>query len=206
MATVDPLLEAIPIVMETVVKVVMMLTLAAVAAAAADVNPNQFTCTAQSPVQAPQFSDTTPRVALTHIFCGQVKNGVAEGFHSRVLVNEAGTPCAKPTGDLQCANYEEMEDCKCSFSSEGVEVYDSNTGAYIKKTSNGGGPYDFFPDSWDAEQIVNVALEARQNGIKKKNDYCLKNVNIEGCDGPKINVQIYTDGTNIVSAFPVKKC
>ena len=130
-----------------------MLTLAT-AAAAADVNPNQFMCTAQSPVQAPQFSDTTPRVALTHIFCGQVKDGVAEGFHSRVLINKVGTSCAKPTGDLQCANYRLVEDCKCSFSSGGVEVYDSNTGAYIKKISNGG-PYDFFPDSWNAEKIVN---------------------------------------------------
>ena len=70
--------------METIVKVVMMLTLAT-AAAAADVNPNQFTCTTESPVQAPQFSNTNPWVALTHIFCGQVKDGVADGFHSRVL-------------------------------------------------------------------------------------------------------------------------
>ena len=104
--------------MEVVIKVVMMLTLAT-AAAAADVNPNQFMCTAQSPVQAPQFSDTTPRVALTHIFCGQVKDGV-EGFHSRVLINKVGTSCAKPTGDLQCANYRLVEGCKCSFFSGGV--------------------------------------------------------------------------------------
>ena len=191
--------------METIVKVVMMLTLAT-AAAAADVNPNQFTCTAESPVQAPQFSNTNPRVALTHIFCGQIKNGDAQGFHSRILVNEVGHPCAIPRGDLKCANFAEMEDCKCSFSSNQIWVYDSNTGAYIKKTSNGGGPYNFFPDSWDAEKIVNVALDVRQKGIRKGNDYCLKNVKIEGCDGPKINVQIYTDGTNIVSAFPVKKC
>ena len=56
------LLETLPVeytIMETIVKVVMMLTLAT-AAAAADVNPNQFTCTTESPVQAPQFSNTNP--------------------------------------------------------------------------------------------------------------------------------------------------
>ena len=195
--------------METIVKALMVLTLAT-AATAAGVNPSQFRCTTQSPVQAPQFSNTNPQVALTHIFCGQVKNGKAEGFHSRALVNTVGTACAKPTGKLQCANFEPMENCRCSFTSEGISVYDSYkyTGRYIEKTSNAGNLNYFFPDNWDAEEIVNVALNVyrNSNSIKRGNDRCLKNITIKGCEGPNINVQIYTDGTNIVSAFPVKKC
>ena len=193
--------------METIVKALMVLTLAT-ATAAAGVNPSQFRCTTQSPVQAPQFSNTNPQVALTHIFCGQVKNGKAEGFHSRALVNKVGQACAKPTGTLQCANFGPMEECRCSFTSVGISVYDNNSERYIKKTSNAYSLNYFFPDNWYAEEIVKVALNVYRNSksIKKGNDYCLKNIKIKDCNGPNINVQIYTDGTNIVSAFPVKKC
>lgn len=89
----------------------------------------------------------------------------------------------------------------------GVEVYDKSTGEYVRKTSHGGGLYKFFPDSWDAEKIVAIAQNVRKdrNHIKKGSDYCLKDVRIEGCEGPKIDVQIYTDGPSdnakITSAF-----
>lgn len=54
-------------------------------------NPNTYYCSKWSPLDEPYISNTVPPVALTHIFCGQLKiksgaHGVdfkAEGFHSR---------------------------------------------------------------------------------------------------------------------------
>ena len=198
--------------METIVKVVMVLTLAAAAAAIKKVDPKTFKCAAGSPLtNDPEYSNTNPPVALTHIFCGQIKNGEAEGFHSRALVNKNNDPvCARLIGDWYCPGNLELrpEHCKCSFSSPGAEVLsniNANPPRYTAKISYGGGPYNFFPDSWDAEKIVEVALKAFKELKPGKTSYCLKGVKIDDC--PSVNVKIFTDETRtiIVSAFPVDK-
>ena len=53
-----------------------------------DRNVARFRCTPQSPVRRPPdtYRLTTRRVTvsfpLTHVFCGEVRNGLAKGFHS----------------------------------------------------------------------------------------------------------------------------
>ena len=130
--------------METIVKFLMALTLATAAAAIIKVDPKEFTCTAESPVNEQNFSDTNPPVALTHIFCGDIvrkPNSVkAQGFHSTALVNTDGNACARPTGNIWCATVGyDMEECNsCFFYSEGIEVYDSLNDRYVEKTTNVG--------------------------------------------------------------------
>ena len=193
--------------METIVKVIMVLTLATAAAAAIKkVEPEKFQCDTDSPTNDPVYSDTTPPVALTHIFCGQVIKGKAKGFHSRALVNKVGKACAIATEPIKCdKNHLGMADCsKCAFTAGAKVSPDSTDAKYITKTSSGGGPYIFFPDSWGAKKIVDVALEAFDKLPAGETDYCLKDVKIDGCEG--INVKIFTNGaldTKILSAFPV---
>ena len=211
---------------KTIFKVVTVLTLATLAAAVTKVDPRNFRCTTASPVtQNPLFSNTDPPVALTHIFCGQVKTEhnkkSAEGFHSRHLANMNSNPggvnyprCAKVVGKTTCARSGiPMSKCqKCPFYSEGIEVYDSNTKEYIYKKANQNNPNKFFPDAWSAEYIVNLALnvfQVRMNGHMPpgSSDACLPNVAVDGCGGnTRTAVTIYTDGENIISAFPVDRC
>ena len=42
-----------------------------------------ISCDKWSPVTEPKWSTGQPSVALIHIFCGQINEDVAEGFHSR---------------------------------------------------------------------------------------------------------------------------
>ena len=212
---------------KAIVKVVTVLTLATLAAAAVTkVNPKEFQCTSASPItQDPVFSNTNPPVALTHIFCGQVKTNkdnqkTAEGFHSRRLANMNSNPggansprCAQAVGKTTCARSGlSMSECqKCPFYSQGIEVYDSNTGAYIHKEANQGNPNKFFPDAWTPEHIVNLALHVFQQRMGGKmgtgpSEACLLNVAVDGCGNTRTAVTIYTDGENIISAFPVDKC
>ena len=203
--------------METIVKFLMALTLATAAAAIIKVDPKEFTCTAESPVNEPRFSDTNPPVALTHIFCGDIvrkPNSVkAQGFHSTALVNTDGNACARPTGNIWCATVGyDMDECNsCFFYSEGIEVYDSLNDRYVEKTTDVGQKNKFFPKTWDATKVVNTALyvfkESNMNGDMKPGNAnaCLANAASDDC-GHYSSVMIYTDGDNIISAFPVDKC
>ena len=201
--------------METIVKVVMVLTLAT-AAAAAGIEPNEYRCTFDSPVSAPQYSNTVPPVALTHIFCGEiVKKGSsvkANGFHSRFLVNqpEVGPTSARVLDDdaTWCAaKWMDMKDCTCCFYSDGIEVYDDDLKRYIEKKHKNS---KFFPDKLKPNDVVKIALEVFKKKMKNKmpkgnSDACLPEVEISGCDSPTA-VMIFTDGEHISTVFPVDKC
>ena len=49
----------------------------------AAVDPAYFWCDKSSPINPAIWSNKEPQVALTHIFCGQIQRGKAEGYHSR---------------------------------------------------------------------------------------------------------------------------
>ena len=114
-------------IMETIVKVAIVLSVATVAAAI-NVVPDTFQCTSDSPTSDPVFSNTNPPVALTHIFCGEIKNGKAQGYHSRYLANKHSKPgginhsrCAKTTGKLVCDTGTKL--CqKCPFDAPVIET------------------------------------------------------------------------------------
>ena len=114
------------------------------------------------------FSNTNPPVALTHIFCGEIKDGEAQGFHSRYLANRNTGPkeinnpqCARATGSLyQYYNMElgsdEDMNTQLMFKSKGIEVYDRKI--YIKKGTIKDNLNKFFPDAWTphVQHVVDV--------------------------------------------------
>ena len=65
----------------------------------AAINPANFQCTKSSPTDPAVWSNTNPQIALTHIFCGQIQRGKAEGFHSRP--NNTDPVCARANNKLQ---------------------------------------------------------------------------------------------------------
>lgn len=113
-----------------------MLTLATAAVAA--IKPENFECTTNSPVEPAVFSDTTPPVALTHTFCGNIakKSSKVQGFHhSHVQVHRVGQACARAIEPLWCADgFSAMEECTCCFYSKEIEVY--NGKGYVEKKTN----------------------------------------------------------------------
>ena len=164
--------------MENIVKVAIILSVAT--AAAAGVDPKNFQCTSNSPTSTPMFSNTNPPVALTHIFCGEIKDGEAQGFHSRYLANrntgpnEVNNPqCARATGslyqyyDMELGSDEDMN-TQLTFKSEGIEVYDRKT--YIKKGTNKGNLNKFFPDAWKPQYVVDVIATTYRACMDKVND------------------------------------
>lgn len=89
------------------------------------VSPSTFQCTMSTPAATPVWSDTSPKVALTHIFCGEIVNsGAAQGFHS--LPDGKDPVCVITSGS--CASYEGFP-CR-----DNVQIYDSDTKKYVTKT------------------------------------------------------------------------
>ena len=199
--------------MESVAKVVVLLLSVATLAVAAGVDPNTFECTSKSPTSPPEYSNTKPPVALTHIFCGEInKKGKAVGFHSRHLSNmnskPGGTnypPCAKTTGKLTCKSEKLCQ--KCIFYAEGIEVLGKDN-KYIKKKTNQGNLNYFFPDSWKPQFIVDLAIKIFKTCMKEvmpenvSKVACLKKYKITGCSEEEFNIIIFMDGKHIATIFP----
>ena len=50
-------------------------------------DPNTFICNDRSPTEDPRFSFSTPRIPLTHIFCGEINKEKAQGYHALSIPN-----------------------------------------------------------------------------------------------------------------------
>ena len=84
-----------------------------------------FQCTKDSPRNPVWSSNTTPSVALTHIFCGEItRAGAAQGLHSLPGGND---PTSAKTA-MPCAAYKGLE-CRST-----VEIYDSASINFVPKT------------------------------------------------------------------------
>ena len=208
--------------MENIVKVAIILSVAT--AAVAGIDPKNFQCTSKSPTSNPVFSDTNPKVALTHIFCGEIKlnkkrKKEAKGFHSRYLANRNTGPqennnpqCARATGSLyqneKLCSEEDMI-TQYTFESEGIEVYDGTT--HIKKGTNKGNRDKFFPDAWTPEHVVDVIVRTYHACKDKVEDkkVCMKNYvseNEKPLENEVFSIMIFTDGSDTIStAFPIDK-
>ena len=199
--------------MESILKVAIVLSIAIVANSQQDI-PENFQCALNSPTSNnPVFSNTVPPVALTHIFCGEIKNGKAQGFHARSIVRniQPKLQCARATGVTVNDDYAEHY----MFQSTGIEVYNVATGEYIKKKTNQNKPDNFFPDAWTPQVIVDIVvkviykkcLKSPEPG-KMPGQYCIKNYdNIPADDHyplERISIMIFTDSNRIITAFPLK--
>ena len=200
-------------IMEIVVRVIIVLTVATVAAPSSSkpakkgnlwvVDPQYYEPTTNG---SPVFSDTTPHVALTHIFCGQIKQKEAQGFHSRHLVgkNSANNkPCAKTIGKINSYNPK-----KCPFSTGGIEVLDTNN-KYKSRKAKEKRPQTFFPDDWNPPFIVKLAQRIYKHCSELENGKaCLKDYKFpdsDVCPQKTMNIKIDIQDGNIISAYPIFK-
>ena len=175
--------------MEIVVKFIIVLTVATVAAISSSKpaqnglklqDPKIFNCNQASPTSKPPvFSTTTPHVALTHIFCGEIKEGEVKGFHSRHLVdtNSKRQNCARTIGSITC----NRTTCpKWPFSAEGIKLAIKKEGKYIYKSRKAkeNQPQTFFPDDWDPlfiEKLAqNISDHCMSNSMLENGKACLK--------------------------------
>ena len=126
---------------------------------AATVNPANFQCTKSSPTDPADWSNTNPRVALTHIFCGQIQRGKAEGFHSRP--NNKDPVCARAnnkvpehqTYPLKC--YKKIKVCKF------------NKGFKDKWIAREPGTCCFFPPQWSIAETTNILVRRHLRTVSK---------------------------------------
>ena len=138
------------------------------------IDPAKFACDKWSPVSTPYWSSGRyPSVALTHIFCGQIKSSdESEGFHSRP--NGKDPTCARAvTYDSHIAGL----DCY-----KGEDVYDAKNYEWVSRK-----PQDrfcFFPEKWSIEDTVGKIQDVFDdctNSISN-NMICGRNYNGEGFD------------------------
>ena len=87
--------------------------------------PSTFQCTLDTPAATPVWSNTTPKIALTHIFCGEIVNsGQAQGFHC--LPSGKDPACVKTSST--CTSYQGFQ-CRSD-----VKIYNAEIGQYVTKT------------------------------------------------------------------------
>ena len=172
---------------------------------AQDVSPKRFACKLDSPVSKPVFSRTTPRVALTHIFCGQInRRGEAEGFHSRP--GNRSPKCAKISRSATHNDGKQKHRKENPYCMNKLAIFDKRIGRWINRKSMAGG-YSFFPTKWTVKNTVDEII--------KMYDYCKQEGRIEGTTSTlyisnykyrnwkPFDVTIFLNGEkDIVSAFP----
>ena len=154
------------------------------------------------------YSNTNPPVALTHIFCDEIKKEcsipMAHGFHSEALVNKENIElvCAKPTNnERRCVNGFSWAECKrygCFYYPHGIEVYDLSLCKYFIKETNVEKSWGnkFFPITMDATEIVDKAKEVLKNGVEiNLGEFCLKSAIRDGCShSSAVKIIIYCRG------------
>ena len=214
--------------MDIVVKVIIVLTVATVAAPTpADkistvvhaipglvrerlsvVDPQYFKCVHKNH-NGRLFSKTKPHVDLTHIFCGEVEHGEAQGFHSQNVVDKnSAKPCARIIGQITGDNPE-----KRHYSANEIKVRNSN-GEYKSRRARERRPQTFFPRRWSPPFIVDLAqgIYNRCKGNSEGNSMlidgtaCLKNYKFSDSEvyPPTMNIKIKFKGGIIKSAYPTE--
>ena len=162
----------------------------------AAVNPANFQCTKTSPTATAVWSNTQPQVALTHIFCGQIQGGKAEGYHSRP--NDRDPVCARANNKLQ--EYETYP-LKCY---KKIEVRQFNDGFRDKWIAREPGTYCFFPSGWDIVETVNVLVGIYNRCQNQRDPDKICYTNYPYPNGGSFGIVIFMNGNNAInSAFPV---
>ena len=152
----------------------------------------EFKCTKNSPSNEPVWSDGSPSVLLTHIFCGQLSSydSSAHGLHSQTQTSNYGV-CAKANG--------------CTYYTDGngycndVEIRKSG-GGYVKKQ---GGSSMFSPRM--STTSLTAHLQNIANRCNRNADFCASGCNYAGNEY-LFDIYFYFDSYGIVSAYPVWNC
>ena len=161
------------------------------------VDPATFQCYKYSPVDSNVYwSNTLPNVALTHIFCGQIDDGEAEGFHSR-----PGNKDPKSAG-AEDLNYSINNDVHC-FEKEWVLDYQKDKKVYRKVPASG--YFCFFPEGWNiATTVTNIqaaTIFCQNAGEVDGTQICGRNYKNLGFDV----IIFIKDANTVVTSFATAK-
>ena len=167
------------------------------------IEDHAFICNVRGVQQGVPFLATlhVPPVALTHIFCGQIKkkcNGEkqAEGRHSRPGLKD-------PTWARTTIRFESLN---TAYVTTAVDIYDAEAKEWISKTT-GHTEYYFFPGAWNIETTVDKLIDVYNHcnrASSRQPDLCIKNYVYDG--GKPFDITLFLDQEKrIVSAFPMRK-
>ena len=187
-------------------------------------NVDNYHCTERSPVEEPYFSRVTPKdplVAITHIFCGQIRGNKAEGFHSRP--GDVDPDSAVVQGYISSLG---KPSCYCPQQTKGrdVKIWNANSGQYISRT-NDNRNFIFFPPSWKKSYTVKRITEVFHYCLRRTkptdcvvlpeggnlpiNQICQQNYEYPGCSKAwafRIFLQDVEGEYRVVTAFPDTNC
>ena len=172
---------------------VILATVAAVAVA-------DFQCNITSPVVQGEWSTTSPSLALTHIFCGQISSkGKAEGFHSRP--GGVDPPCAKAVGyPISFGSIDGFKE---------TQVYNANSSQWISRYPTSTKYFYFFPTEWDVDETINVLVgvynKCRNKFPSSAAEICMKSY--QPSSGKAFDIFLFlgkdrSGKEGVVSAFP----
>ena len=141
-------------------------------------------------------------MALTHIFCGQISRGKAEGYHSRP--GNKDPDCARATNKVQYGTYP----LSCY---KKILVRQYINGLRDKWIARDPGTYCFFPSQWSISHTVtvlrNVYNGCRNPTSRDTDKICYRNYN-DATTGQTFGIVIFIkrdqNGNEVInSAFPV---
>ena len=154
------------------------------------VDPKKFQCTKESPLDGDVFSDGDPPVNMVHIFCGQIIETKAEGFHSHPGGKdpdcaEAMSQAKKPANDKDYAEY------------NAVNVLDGIV--WVRKTPY---PTSFWPTSMSIPDVV-AKIQSLYKSCEpsgQQNTVCIEDFFLSSSN--KFDVEIQVESKKVTSAYP----
>lgn len=196
-------------------------------------NLNTFFCGKWSPLEEPFISNTAPPVAITHIFCGQIKvyhgpNGdqvSSEGFHSRPGNKNPRSAIIDATNNQIWTLGDSVQHCPYRVRAMDVKVLDAKWGSWIPRDLDPNRRFIFFPPSWRKHAVVqhivgvfHTCTNGQQNpnchrysdANNRLTQICMRNYNYQGCSNHNLAFRIYLswqgNGYLVVTAFPDDNC
>ena len=160
---------------------------------AAETDPAEFKCTAESPVGPPVWSTNDPPVELRHIFCGEIKDNAAKGFHSESSATDHDE-CAR-SGEKACDYYDDFNGyCKNVF------ILDENNGYWELKSST------MWPKLLTPAELVPMFQELYNKCPPVGYNLCFEDCYWKGlAKHPFDIVIVLTRDMYILSAYPAEK-
>ena len=135
---------------------------------------------------------------MTHIFCGQISKGKAEGYHSRP--NNRDPVSARANNKIQHGTYP----LTCY---KKIEVRQYHKGLRDKWIARDPGTYCFFPSQWSisdtVEVLTNIYNRCQGTQIRDSDKICYKNYKGQNF-GIVLFIKKDKNGNEVInSAFPV---
>ncbi|KAL5502581.1 hypothetical protein EMCRGX_G009380 [Ephydatia muelleri] len=119
-------------------------------------DPNTFICNNRSPIEDRHFSSSKPHIPLTHIFCGEINKGKAQGYHALSIPNGQTEGVPPPSARNDKDLYDIDHNVQCCYNCK-TSVLNADTGVWISKDAAPRSSICYFPNNWTkAETVSNL--------------------------------------------------